>query len=73
MATKITLTKEQKQDLAELCEAIKAAGAAKRLRERLRAFSDDNEDALRAAEGLVINGLRLSLKISKRLDVEEAE
>ncbi len=73
MATKITLTTEQKKDLAALAEAIKAAGAAKKLRERLKAFSDDYEDELRAEDGVVVNGLRLTLKVSKRLDVEEAD
>ncbi len=72
MATKITLTKEQKEDLAKLCEAIKAAGAAKRLRERLKTLTDDYESELRTEDGIIVNGMRLSLKVSKRLDVEEA-
>ncbi len=72
MATKMKLTTEQKEDLAKLCEAIKAAGVAKRLRERLKTLCDDYESELRGEDGVVINGMRLSLKVSKRLDVEEA-
>ena len=69
---KLVLTSEQKQDLHALAVAIKAACVAKKLRERFKAFIDDNEDALRGEDGLVIDGLRISVKVSKRLDVEEA-
>ncbi len=70
---KLVLTAEQKKDLHALAAAIKAAYAAKKLRERLRAFIDDNEEVLRTEEGIVLDGLRVSVKVSKRLDAEDAD
>ena len=70
---KLVLTAEQKKDLRALAACIKASVGAKKLRERFRAFIDDNEEILRDEEGVVIDGLRISVKVSKRLDVEEED
>ena len=69
----IKITPEQKKDLKALCEAIKAAATAKKLRERFKAFVDDNEEALRTEDGLLVDGLKVTLKISKQLNVSDAD
>ena len=73
MKKQIKITPEQKKDLKALCEAIKAAAAAKKLRERFKAFVDDNEEALRTEDGLLVDGLKVTLKISKQLNVSDAD
>ena len=73
MKKQIKITPEQKKDLKALCEAIKAAAAAKKLRERLKSFAEDNEEALLAKEGIRVDGLRVTLKVAKQLNAADAD
>ena len=73
MKKQIKITTEQKKDLKALCEAIKAAAAAKKLRERLKSFAEDNEEALLAKEGIRVDGLRVTLKVAKQLNAADAD
>ena len=70
MATKksLKLTTEQVKELKSLAEAAKKAAEAKKLRERFKAFMEDNEDVLR--NGIVTDGLKLGIHYSKQLTVE---
>ena len=73
MKKQIKITPEQKKDLKALCEAIKAAAAAKKLRERLKSFAEDNEEALLSKEGVCVDGLRVTLKVAKQLNAADAD
>ena len=73
MKKQIKITTEQKKDLKALCEAIKSAAAAKKLRERLKSFAEDNEEALLAKEGIRVDGLRVTLKVAKQLNAADAD
>ena len=70
MARKITLTKEQVSELKKLAEYSRNADEAKKIRERFKAFTEDNFDALK--EGIDIDGLVLGVKVTKQLTVKEA-
>ena len=67
---KIKLTTEQVKELKELAEAAKKAAEAKKIRERFKAFMEDNEDALKC--GVETDGLKLGIHYSKQLTVELA-
>ena len=73
MKKQIKITPEHKKDLKALCEAIKAAAAAKKLRERFKAFVDDNEEALLSKEGIRVDGLKVTLKVAKQLNAADAD
>ena len=73
MKKQIKITPEQKKDLKALCEAIKAAATAKKLRERFKAFVDDNEEALLSKEGIRVDGLKVTLKVAKQLNAADAD
>ena len=73
MKKQIKITTEQKKDLKALCEAIKSAAAAKKLRERFKAFIDDNEEALRTEDGFTVDGLRVTLKVAKQLNAADID
>ena len=73
MKKQIKITPEQKKDLKALCEAIKAAAAAKKLRERLKSFAEDNEEALLSKEGIRVDGLKVTLKVAKQLNAADAD
>ena len=73
MKKQIKITPEHKKDLKALCEAIKAAAAAKKLRERLKSFAEDNEEALLAKEGIRVDGLRVTLKVAKQLNAADID
>ena len=64
----IKLTTEQVKELKALAEAAQKAAEAKKIRERFKAFMEDNEDALRA--GITTDGLKLGIHYSKQLTVE---
>lgn len=66
----IKLTKEQIGELKKLAEYQKNSDEAKKIRERFKAFTEDNFDSLQ--EGLEIDGLILGVKVSKQLTVKEA-
>ena len=70
MAKKITLTKEQIGELKKLAEYSHNADEAKKIRERFKAFTEDNFDALK--EGINVDGLVLGVKVTKQLTVKEA-
>ena len=73
MKKQIKITPEHKKDLKALCEAIKAAAAAKKLRERLKPFAEDNEEALLSKEGVCVDGLKVTLKVAKQLNAADAD
>ena len=73
MKKQIKITPEQKKDLKALSEAIKAAAAAKKLRERLKPFAEDNEEALLSKEGIRVDGLKVTLKVAKQLNAADAD
>ena len=73
MKKQIKITTEQKKDLKALCEAIKSAAAAKKLRERLKPFAEDNEEALLSKEGIRVDGLKVTLKVAKQLNAADAD
>ena len=73
MKKQIKITPEQKKDLKALSEAIKAAAKAKKLRERLKPFAEDNEEALLAEEGIRVDGLKVTLKVAKQLNAADAD
>ena len=73
MKKQIKITPEQKKDLKALCEAIKAAATAKKLRERFKPFAEDNEEALLSKEGVCVDGLRVTLKVAKQLNAADAD
>ena len=64
----VILTNEQVKELKTLAEAVRKAAEAKKIRERFKAFLEDNEDALR--DGVETEGLRLGIHYSKQLTVE---
>lgn len=70
MAKKVTLSKEQIGELKKLAEYSKCADEAKKIRERFKAFTEDNFDALK--DGIDIDGLILGVKVTKQLTVKEA-
>ena len=67
----IKITPEQKRELKALCVACKAADEAKRLRGRLKTFMEDNEELLR--QGLVFEGMKILVRVSKQLLVTDPE
>ena len=73
MKKQIKITPEHKKDLKALSEAIKAAAAAKKLRERLKPFAEDNEEALLSKEGIRVDGLKVTLKVAKQLNAADAD
>lgn len=75
MATKKTttnpygLTDENLKELHELAQIEAKAERAAEIRKRFKAFIDDHSDELK--EGIEVDGLGLTIKLSKKLVVEE--
>jgi len=66
----IELTETQLKELHKLARAQKYAEDAKEIRKRFKAFVEDNQADL--AEGLEVDGMKLGVKVSLQLTVEEA-
>lgn len=72
MATKKNeygLTAEQLSELHDLAKAQAEGEKAGKLRKRFEAFRDDHVNEL--LDGIEVDGLRLTVKITKTLQVEE--